>query len=100
MLRRGPKRSLLSITLTEGRNREIRRMLSRLGHKVRKLKRSAIGPLRDTGLAQLRRRIIETRTPAFADFALSPPSGDEPAAFVVGLDRERVALTAVRSDER
>jgi len=50
VLRRGPKRSLLEITLTEGRNREIRRMLARLGHKVRRLKRTAIGPITDRGL--------------------------------------------------
>ena len=50
VLRRSPKRSLLEIGLSEGRNREIRRVLARLGHKVRRLKRVAIGPMTDTGL--------------------------------------------------
>jgi len=50
VLRSSPKRSLLQIRLTEGRNREIRRALARLGHKVRKLKRVAIGPVTDRGL--------------------------------------------------
>jgi len=50
VLRRGAERSLLEIRLTEGRNREIRRMLARLGHKVRRLKRTAIGPITDRGL--------------------------------------------------
>jgi len=36
----------LEITLKEGKNREIRRILARLGHKVQQLKRIAIGPLR------------------------------------------------------
>jgi 23S rRNA pseudouridine2605 synthase len=36
----------LEIVLDEGRNREIRRMLARVGHKVMKLKRIAVGPLR------------------------------------------------------
>ena len=37
--------SLLSVTLREGQNREIRRMLARVGLKVRKLERVSIGPL-------------------------------------------------------
>ncbi len=36
----------LRIVLTEGKNREIRRMLAELGHKVMKLRRIAIGPVR------------------------------------------------------
>jgi len=43
-------RTLLSITLREGQNREIRRMLARTGLKVRELERVAIGPLRAPGL--------------------------------------------------
>jgi 23S rRNA pseudouridine2605 synthase len=38
--------SVLEIVLTEGRNREIRRLLAHIGHKVQQLKRVAIGPLR------------------------------------------------------
>ncbi len=49
-LRRGRDRSVLEITLREGRNREIRRLLARLGHKVFKLKRTAIGSLTDRGV--------------------------------------------------
>jgi len=37
--------AVLEMTLDEGKNREIRRMLARLGHKVHQLKRVAIGPL-------------------------------------------------------
>ena len=36
----------LKIVLAEGKNREIRRMLARLGHKVLTLKRVAIGPVK------------------------------------------------------
>jgi 23S rRNA pseudouridine2605 synthase len=43
-------RTLLSVTLREGQNREIRRMLARVGLKVRELERVAIGPLRTAGL--------------------------------------------------
>ncbi len=38
--------TLLEIVLAEGRNREIRRILARIGHKVERLKRTALGPLR------------------------------------------------------
>ena len=38
--------TLLEIILAEGRNREIRRMLARVGHKVLQLHRVAIGPVR------------------------------------------------------
>lgn len=39
-------RTVLSIKLHEGQNREIRRLLARMGLKVRELERVAIGPLR------------------------------------------------------
>ena len=45
------KSSFLELEMREGRNREIRRLLSRVGHKVIKLERIAFGPLR---LARLR----------------------------------------------
>lgn len=35
----------LKIVLSEGKNREIRRMLAKLGHKVIRLRRTAIGPI-------------------------------------------------------
>jgi 23S rRNA pseudouridine2605 synthase len=38
--------TILEIVLDEGRNREVRRLLARIGHKVLKLRRIAIGPLR------------------------------------------------------
>ncbi|MEM1108146.1 MAG: pseudouridine synthase [Planctomycetota bacterium] len=44
-------RTTLGVTLTEGQNREIRRLLARVGIKVKKLKRTAIGPVRLKGLA-------------------------------------------------
>jgi 23S rRNA pseudouridine2605 synthase len=49
--KRHKQSTLLEIVLTEGRNREIRRVLARVGHKVLRLTRIAIGPLRLGGLA-------------------------------------------------
>lgn len=38
--------SILEMILDEGRNREVRRLLARVGHKVQQLKRIAVGPVR------------------------------------------------------
>ncbi len=45
-LLRSGSRSVLEVVLTEGRNRQIRRMLASVGHKVRRLVRVAIGGLK------------------------------------------------------
>ena len=46
VLAREPNRSVIEITLIEGRRRQIRRMLEMLGHPVRRLLRTGFGPLR------------------------------------------------------
>jgi pseudouridine synthase len=58
--RQGPRResraedsernAWLHVTLNEGRSRQIRRMFEMIGHPVSKLKRVAIGPIRDAAL--------------------------------------------------
>jgi 23S rRNA pseudouridine2605 synthase len=45
-LRESASRTFFEITITEGRNRQVRRMVEALGSKVLKLVRTAIGPLR------------------------------------------------------
>ena len=75
IVRRNRERSILKITLREGRNRQIRRMLARLNHPVRALKRVQIGPLSLKGLpvgacrrltarelAELRRAVLTARS--------------------------------------
>ena len=44
-LKRQGDSTWLRIVLSEGKNREIRRMLARLGHKVMHLRRTALGPV-------------------------------------------------------
>jgi 23S rRNA pseudouridine2605 synthase len=46
LLRETPKYSYLELVLTEGRNRQVRRMIEAVGSKVLKLVRTAIGPIR------------------------------------------------------
>lgn len=52
--------TLLEMVLDEGRNREVRRLLARLGHKVQRLIRVAVGPIR---LGELPRGAVRMLTP-------------------------------------
>ena len=45
IVRRSGKETILEVTIREGRNRQVRRMLLRLGHKVSDLLRIKMGPL-------------------------------------------------------
>jgi 23S rRNA pseudouridine2605 synthase len=51
VVRRGREETVVRITLREGRNREIRRVLAKVGHKVVRLKRVRIGSLTLRNLA-------------------------------------------------
>jgi pseudouridine synthase len=44
------KKSVLQITVREGRNRQVRKMCDAIGHPVDRLRRVAIGPIRDRSL--------------------------------------------------
>lgn len=50
VVKRDRDRTILDITLREGRNRQVRRMLAKVGHPVKKLTRTAMGPLKLKGL--------------------------------------------------
>jgi pseudouridine synthase len=50
VLQRDRGRTRLYVQLREGRNRQLRRMLLDIGHKVRRLRRVELGPLRLKGL--------------------------------------------------
>jgi 23S rRNA pseudouridine2605 synthase len=52
--------TLLEMVLDEGRNREVRRLLARVGHKVQRLTRVAVGPIR---LGELPRGAVRQLTP-------------------------------------
>jgi 23S rRNA pseudouridine2605 synthase len=50
IVRRSGRETVLEVTIKEGRNRQVRRMLVRLGHKVQDLMRIKMGPLTLRGL--------------------------------------------------
>ena len=61
-MKRAYKQStILEINLREGKNREIRRMLAALGHKVQRLKRVGLGPLKLGKLPQGEARPLTQR---------------------------------------
>ncbi len=52
LVKGGRQNSVLSLTIHEGRNRQVRRMLKAVGHPVTALKRVRYGPLTLSGLAE------------------------------------------------
>ncbi len=61
IVRRSHEKSTLEITIKEGRNRQVRRMLAALGHKVRDLKRVRLGPIRLEKLPEGASRLLTAR---------------------------------------
>jgi 23S rRNA pseudouridine2605 synthase len=51
LVRSGTAASVLRLSFTEGRKHEVKRYCDALGHRVRRLRRTAFGPLRLGGLA-------------------------------------------------
>ena len=66
--------SWIEVTLTEGRNRQVRRMTAAVGHPTLRLVRAAIGPLHLTRLAIEPGRWIEVE----ADRLMSTPNFAKP----------------------
>jgi 23S rRNA pseudouridine2605 synthase len=64
IVKRRPTETELGVTICEGKNRQVRRMFAKVGHKVLSLTRTRIGPLTlrtlpDGGWRELRRREVE-----------------------------------------
>jgi 23S rRNA pseudouridine2605 synthase len=57
---RGTASTLIELVIGEGRNREVRRMFSAIGHEVEQLVRVAIGPIRDPNLRPGTWRLLDT----------------------------------------
>ena len=75
-LKSNGKSTLDEVILTEGQNREVRRLFARVGHKVMKLKRTAFGPLK---IGELESAAYRPLTPSevrvLKQYAASDPSG-------------------------
>jgi 23S rRNA pseudouridine2605 synthase len=75
------KSTWLRITLAEGKNREIRRMLARQGHKVLRLRRVAIGPVKiERLLPGKSRRLTVAEVAALRESAQRPRRTSEEKA--------------------
>jgi 23S rRNA pseudouridine2605 synthase len=61
IVKRNKQRSTLDITIREGRNRQVRRMLAKIGHKVRDLTRIRFGPLQLGDLKPGQSRLLAPR---------------------------------------
>jgi 23S rRNA pseudouridine2605 synthase len=92
--------AVLEMVLDEGKNREIRRMLAQLGHKVHQLKRVAVGGLSLGNLLPGQWRplawseIDALRRSAEAAVGTAPfPAGGRPPARAPGRGRERGGRT-------
>jgi len=83
---RGRTHSLLSITIREGMNREIRRVFARFGFKVTELKRIRVGSLTDRGLKPGRWREL---LPGEVAALLAGESAHQDAAPAAGGDAKR-----------
>ncbi|HEY5651599.1 MAG TPA: pseudouridine synthase [Acidimicrobiia bacterium] len=70
--------TMIELVMNEGRNREIRRMCDVIGHPVRRLVRTAIGPLRDRQLAPGQVRRLEPTE--VAGLYRAAMAADEPSA--------------------
>jgi len=79
VLKKGNTRSLLEITIREGRNRQIRRMLAQLRHAVRDLVRTRIGHIILRGIGPGRARPLDEHEVEYLRrLATQPPEWHRP----------------------
>ncbi|HEX7521548.1 MAG TPA: MFS transporter, partial [Acidimicrobiia bacterium] len=68
----------------EGRNRQVRRMCEAVGHPVRRLVRTRIGPLADLGLAPGEWRALRADEVRTLYAAAARPSAEAPRPMSTG----------------
>ncbi|MCP4092050.1 MAG: rRNA pseudouridine synthase [Planctomycetes bacterium] len=99
IIRRTPSSTMLEITISEGRNREVRRLLARFGLGVKRLKRVRIGSLGITGVKRgMLRPLSRAERDALVKMALT--SGDEGATTPPRTFRPQQRQFGSRSDRK
>jgi 23S rRNA pseudouridine2605 synthase len=78
IVKRGRERSILEITIRESRNPQVRRMLAKIGHKVRELTRIKMGPLELYGLEPGEFRELTQRELRSLRAAIEKPADKNP----------------------
>jgi pseudouridine synthase len=90
-LRDSAKHTFVEMVLTEGRNRQVRRMIEAAGSRVLKLVRTAIGPLRIGDLAIGKwRRLTEEEIAALGGRVRAPATSNTSEAKPAARSRSRV----------
>lgn len=99
ILKRDRERTKLYMELREGRNRQVRRMLLKVGHPVKKLRRVRMGPLELKGLAVGEWRELTTKELALLRRAASGEGWKNPQPRALGSDeRPKRSTTATQRD--
>jgi len=99
---RGGSNSWWSIEVTEGRTHEVRELFFRVGHPVQRLRRTAIGPIRDEKLRPGDfRTLAEDEVQALKlDRPLRPPRRPRPPRRDAAARRPRATGAPSRTDKR
>ena len=99
---RGGSNSWWSIEVTEGRTHEVRELFFRVGHPVQRLRRTAIGPIRDEKLRPGDfRTLAEDEVQALMlDRPLRPPRRPRPPRRDAAARRPRATGAPSRTDKR
>lgn len=93
------KNTWWTVELAEGRTRQIREMFFRIGNPVQRLRRVAIGPLRDPKLAPgAVRELTEGEVEALRQAARRPRKGRRPPTPRTGLKNTHIPRTPRRGE--
>jgi pseudouridine synthase len=84
VVNRGRGKSVVELTIREGRNRQVRRMFAQIGHKVRELTRVQMGPLTLKGIGPGQFRVLSPREVKQLYKAASDQTKSKPSAHKSG----------------